>query len=108
MLIEHYVTSEGIDIFSKWFEGLRDKTTKVVIERRLMRIENGSLGQVRALREGVWEIKIDFGPGYRVYYAQSGQAIILLLCGGDKGSQDSDIALAANHWKDYQQRIRSQ
>jgi putative addiction module killer protein len=69
MLIEPYVTSEGTDVFSDSFSGLRDKSTKVVIERRLMRIENGNLGQVRALRKGVWEIKVDVGPGYRVYYA---------------------------------------
>jgi putative addiction module killer protein len=94
MLIEHYVTADGTDIFSDWFSRLRDKATKVVIERRLMRIENGNLGQVRALRKGVWEIKVDVGPGYRVYYAQSGQTVILLLCGGDKGSQDADIARA--------------
>lgn len=107
MLIEHYVTTEGVDVFSDWFDGLRDKTTKVVIERRLMRIENGNLGQVRALRDGVWEIKIDFGPGYRVYYAQSGQTVILLLCGGDKGSQDADIARAAQNWEDFQKRTKS-
>jgi putative addiction module killer protein len=108
MLIGHHVTAEGADVFSDWFSGLRDKTTKVVIERRLMRIENGNLGQVRALRKGVWEIKIDMGPGYRVYYAQSGQTVILLLCGGDKGSQDTDIERAIESWEDYQQRIRSQ
>lgn len=108
MLIEHYVTAEGTDVFSDWFSGLRDKTTKVVIEGRLMRIENGNLGQVRALRKGVWEIKVDVEPGYRVFCAQSGQTVILLLCGGDKGSQDTDIARAVEHWEDYQQRIRSQ
>lgn len=107
MQIEHYVTEKGVDVFSKWFDELRDKTTKVVIERRLMRIESGNLGQVRALRDGVWEIKIDFGPGYRVYYAQSGQSIILLLCAGDKSSQEADIAKAAEHWNDFQQRSRS-
>jgi putative addiction module killer protein len=107
MQIEHYVTTEGKDIFSDWFAQLRDKATKVVIERRLLRIETGNLGQVRALQKGVWEIKIDFGAGYRIYYAQSGRTVILLLCAGDKGTQDADIARAITHWEDYQQRTRS-
>ena len=107
MEIQHYVTTQGVDVFSTWFMALRDKTAKVAIERRLLRIEGGNLGPVRALRQGVWEIKIDLGPGYRIYYAQSGQTIILLLCAGDKSSQDADIERAADHWKDYQQRLRS-
>ena len=59
----------------------------------------------RFLRDGVWELKIDVGPGYRVYYAQAGEDVILLLCGGSKRTQQSDIARAVNYWKEHQERV---
>jgi putative addiction module killer protein len=106
MQLERYVTDEGVDVFHKWFTGLRDRQAMVSIRRRLDRIRAGNLGQVRSLRQGVWEVKIDAGPGYRLYYAKAGQSLILLLCGGDKGSQDADIARAVGYWENYQQRDR--
>ncbi|MDR2839045.1 MAG: type II toxin-antitoxin system RelE/ParE family toxin [Azonexus sp.] len=106
MEIKHYVTQDGFDVYQEWFDSLRDAKTKTVIERRVDRIVQGNLGTVRATRKGVWEIKIDFGPGYRVYYAQTGQTIVLLLCGGDKSTQDADIDRAIGYWEDYQQRVR--
>jgi len=59
----------------------------------------------RFLRDGVWELKIDVGPGYRVYYAQAGEDVILLLCGGGKRTQQSDIARAVKYWKEHQERV---
>ncbi len=106
MDIEHYVTEQGVDVIQSWLSGLRDKQVRWTILRRLDRIKGDNLGHVRPLRKGVWELKIDIGPGYRVYYAQAGQTIILLLCGGDKGTQDADIHRAVGFWEDYQQRIR--
>jgi putative addiction module killer protein len=106
MQIEQYKTEDGVDVFQEWFTTLRDRQAKVHISRRLIRISTGNLGQVRALRKGVWELKIDVGPGYRLYYAQADQTLILLLCGGDKGSQDADITRAVGYWEDYQQRVR--
>jgi putative addiction module killer protein len=79
----------------------------LAILKRLDRLAEGNFGQVRALRKGVWEIKIDVGAGFRVYYALSGKTIILLLCGGDKTSQTADINRAVGFWEDFQKRERS-
>jgi putative addiction module killer protein len=106
MNIEHYVTDTGVDVVQDWLSGLRDKQVRWTILRRLDRIKDNNLGRVRPLRKGVWELKIDIGPGFRVYYALVGQTIILLLCGGDKSSQDADIHRAVGYWEDYQERIR--
>ena len=106
MELKRYVTEDGVDVLHEWLASLRDRRALISIQRRLNRIEGGNLGQVRSLRQGVWEFKIDVGTGYRVYYARDGQAIVLLLCGGDKRSQDADIDRAVSYWKDYQQRAR--
>lgn len=81
-------------LYESWFDALRDRTAKGRIRARLDRLELGNPGQHRVLTKGVIEMKIDFGPGYRVYYAQRGTLLILLLCGGDKSSQQADIATA--------------
>ena len=102
--IRHYVTTDGRDLTSEWLSGLRDVKAKTAIIRRLNRMESGNFGDHEPCREGVWELRIDVGPGYRVYFARSGKAIILLLCGGDKRKQDADIKAACNYWKDWKKR----
>ena len=72
------------------------------IRARLTRIRAGNFGQARALGGGVSELKIDHGPGYRIYYAMSGTTVVLLLIGGDKSTQKRDIATAKNYWREYQ------
>jgi putative addiction module killer protein len=72
--------------------------------RRIDRVAMGNFGDHRFCREGVWELRIDVGAGYRVYYAKAGQRVVLLLCGGDKRTQDADIARAVACWQDYQRR----
>jgi putative addiction module killer protein len=76
----------------------------VKIEQRLDRLRLGNLGNFRSVGEGVCELKIDYGPGYRVYFGQVGTTIVLLLCGGDKSTQDRDIRKAKEYWIDYEQR----
>ena len=71
------------------------------IEARLRRLENGNLGDYRSVGEGVFELRIDYGPGYRVYFGQVGSTIVLLLCGGDKSTQDQDISTAKRYWANY-------
>ncbi|MHA3904663.1 type II toxin-antitoxin system RelE/ParE family toxin [Castellaniella sp. WN] len=83
---------------------LRDGKAKVAIIRRVARIEQGNFGDHKFCRNGVWELRIDVGPGYRVYYALSGQRLVLLLCGGDKRTQDTDIERAVDYWQDWQRR----
>ncbi len=82
------------EVFTAWFAGLRDAQAAKRIVVRIRRLADGNPGQVRALKGGVREMKIDYGPGYRVYYTQRGQRLVILLCGGDKRTQDADIAAA--------------
>jgi putative addiction module killer protein len=84
-------------------KNLRDKRAVVKIDRRLIRLAEGNQGDVRSIGDGLSELRIDYGPGYRVYYLQRGAIVIVLLCGGDKSSQDRDIAKAkylAKQWRD--------
>jgi putative addiction module killer protein len=100
--IRHYLTDDGRDLFAEWRDKLKDTRVKIAIDRRLYRIELGNFGDHKPCRDGVWELRIDLGPGYRIYYAQAGQTLVLLLCGGTKGSQDADISKAAKYWKNWQ------
>ncbi len=82
------------DTFDRWFRGLRDVRAKVRIDERIERLANGNAGDVKFVGRGVSEMRIDYGPGYRVYFVQRGKTLVILLCGGDKGSQRRDIARA--------------
>jgi len=105
MRLVNYVDRKGHDRFQEWFDGLRDRTARVAITRRLDRLVDGHTGDCKFCRDGVWELRIDVGPGYRVYYAQAGETIILLLCGGSKGTQRRDIDRAVDYSNDYHQRL---
>jgi len=90
------------ETFERWFNALRDRHAQTRIDMRIRRMSAGNPGQVREVGRGVSEMKVDVGPGYRVYYVRRGAAVVILLCGGDKGSQQRDIALAhvlAEDWK---------
>jgi putative addiction module killer protein len=80
--------------FRKWESKLKDQKAKALIAARILRVANGLLGDVSPVGEGVSELRIHYGPGYRIYFRQHGEEIIILLCGGDKSSQDQDIKLA--------------
>jgi putative addiction module killer protein len=82
------------EIFDKWFEKLKDQRAKARIQARIDRMEMGNFGDVGPVGEGVSELRIFYGPGYRVYFKQSTDIVVILLCGGDKDSQASDIAKA--------------
>lgn len=77
--------------YAEWFAALRDRTAKVRIDIRIRRLSLGNPGDVRPVGEGISELRVDYGPGYRVYFVQRGQEFIVLLAGGDKSSQDRDI-----------------
>jgi putative addiction module killer protein len=90
------------DRFDTWFSGLQDRGAKARILMRLRRLELGNPGQHRVLSQGITELKIDCGPGYRIYYMTIGTTVVVLLCGGDKMSQQNDISKAieiANLWR---------
>ena len=80
--------------FSQWLERLRDREARARIQVRLQRLRLGLFGDVKPVGDGVSELRIDYGPGYRVYYIRQGTELIVLLCGGDKRRQQQDIALA--------------
>lgn len=93
----------GKEPFTDWLSRLRDSVTRRRILKRLFRVEQGNFGDHQSLKDGVWELRFTFGAGYRVYYALDGDRIIILLMGGDKGSQKRDIARAKLYWQEYNQ-----
>jgi len=102
--ILHYVSRGGRDIFGDWFEGLKDRHAQARIALRVNRLAVGNFGDCKSLRNGVFEMRIDWGPGYRIYYAVVGRAVLLLLCAGDKRTQAADIERACNYLRDYKER----
>ena len=101
--IEYYLTTTNKKPFKEWLDSL-DIGARVKIRIRLDRARIGSLGKNRSVGEGVFELKIDYGPGYRVYYALNGKTVVLLLLGGDKSTQKKDISQAKAYWQDYKER----
>jgi putative addiction module killer protein len=102
--LEVYVTSAGRIPFLEWLESLKDLRARAIIRTRLDRVRLGDLGDCHSLGGGLHELRIGFGPGYRVYFAHLGAETILLLCGGPKRSQKADIARARRYWRDYGSR----
>lgn len=82
------------ETYRKWEQKLKDRRAKAIIAARLFRLSNGLLGDVSSVGQGVSELRIHYGPGYRVYFQQRGTEIIILLCGGDKSTQQQDIEAA--------------
>jgi putative addiction module killer protein len=104
MELLRYLTASGRDVFGEWLAGLKDARTQAKIVARIDRLSVGNFGECKALRGGLFELRINWGPGYRVYYALVGRACILLLCGGDKSRQSSDIKRALEYLNDYRER----
>jgi len=99
-----YTTRDGQAPFLDWLNALKDLRARAVIRTRLDRVEIGNFGDCKLLGEGVSELRIDFGPGYRAYFGRQGKDLVLLLCGGIKASQAADIARARQYWSDYRSR----
>ncbi len=102
--IQNYLTIDGRSPFEEWLDSLRDIRAISQIDNRLRRVKLGNLGDYAGVGEGVFEFRIDCGPGYRIYFGQVGTTIVLLLCGGDKSTQAQDIRKAKEYWKDYERR----
>ena len=102
--VDYYETLTGKQPYREWFDSLRDKKTQARIQIRVDRLEDGNPGKCEPVGSGVMELKVDFGPGYRVYFGQIGAQIVILLTGGDKDSQQRDIKRAHEYWNDYRSR----
>jgi putative addiction module killer protein len=101
--IREYLDVNGRSIFAKWFEGL-NASAAAKVTTALVRIEQGNFSNAKSVGSGVYEYKIDFGPGYRIYFGKDGEMIVILLGGGTKKHQDKDIEIARYHWNDYKRR----
>jgi putative addiction module killer protein len=99
--VETYVRPDGSCPFEDWMISLRDQQARAKIRTRIGRVRLGNLGNYESVGAGVLELKINYGPGYRVYFGQVGTKLVILLCGGDKSSQPEDIRRAIEYWEDY-------
>ena len=101
MNIRYYITGDGGEPVIEWLDSLKGSKERGAIRARILRLQLGNPGDSKPVGDGVWELRIDVGPGYRVYYARSGKITMLLLCGGSKKSQSADIARAKEYWADF-------
>ena len=106
MELRTYLTVDGRAPFEEWLSALRDVTGRARIRARLARVQAGNLGDCKPLREGVQELRIDHGPGYRVYLSRQGTVPVLLLCASDKADQDRAIRQAVEYLEDWKRRGR--
>lgn len=108
LAVEAYRTANGKEPFTDWLASIRDKTTRGRIEKRMDRVEDGNMGDYRRLATNLYELRLDFGSGYRIYFSiyvsESDSKIILILCAGDKSSQPRDIERAKKYSLDVKQR----
>ena len=102
-IIRKYVTPNGEEPFSNWLGSLHDEV-RYRVKERLWRVMLGNLGDYKFVGEGVFELRLNFGAGYRIYFENHGNTVVLLLCGGDKSTQRKDIARAIVYWKKYLSR----
>lgn len=105
--INEYTDAKGKSPYADWLEGLRDKRAKAKILMQVDKMELGLLGDVEPIGDGLSELRIHYGPGYRVYYGKEGQQVFLLLCGGDKSTQPKDIKKAKEYWQDHKRRYKN-
>ena len=103
MNLQIYRDENGNEPFEQWLSSIRDTRTSARIDNRLKRVRLGLLGNQPSIGEGVFELRLDFGPGYRIYFARMGSEDILLLTGGDKNSQQRDITIAKRYWQHFKE-----
>ena len=108
MYIEIYQDKNGYRPFSHWLNSVRDITTRARIDNRLQRLRAGNFGDFRSLGKGLFELRLHFGAGYRVYYGRLGNTLIVLFTGGVKKSQTKDIHTAREYFRDYKQHTHEQ
>lgn len=106
MQLLRYQRKDGREPFTEWLNGLRDFKAQARIRMRLNRLSLGNFGDCTPVGEGVLELRVHVGPGYRIYFARHGKVVVVLLTGGDKSSQQTDIKRAKELWADWKRRQR--
>ncbi len=104
--LQFYKNPNGREPFTEWFASIRDQRIRARIQNRLVKLERGNFGDCHSVGNGVFELRLHFGPGYRIYFSEIDNVIVLLLCGGDKSSQSRDIERAKNYWTEYKEAQR--
>ena len=99
--VVEYIDKKGRVPFRSWLERLKDRKAAAIIDAKLTRVRMGNLGNNKSVGQGVKELKVDFGPGYRVYFGEDSGKVVVLLIGGDKKTQPADIKLAQQYWTEY-------
>ena len=102
--VETYVTRDGKDVFQGWLDGLGDGRARVLVDKAIAKIRLGNLGHHKSVGEGVQEIVLDYGPGYRIYFGEHGAIRVILLLGSTKRRQAEAITLAKRYWTDWKER----
>jgi putative addiction module killer protein len=102
--VRRYISASGKDVIGEWLADLNDARARARINARIARLALGNFGDCKSLGAGIFELRVDYGPGYRVYFARIETAVVLLLCGGDKRRQSSDINRAISLLQDHQRR----
>ncbi len=105
-IVDNYVLPDGTEPIVEWLEALQDIKGRAKIRARINQLRAGNPGQFNVVAPGIMEMKLDYGPGYRVYFARVGNKMMLLLCGGDKSTQRADIKKATEYLSDYKRRVR--
>ena len=105
--IREYLDAERNSPHARWFDRL-NVAAAVKVTTAVHRMEQGNFSNVKGVGAGAYEYRIDFGPGYRIYFGKDGDRLVILLAGGTKKRQDADIAAAKGHWRDYKRRKRQE
>lgn len=104
--VSHYLTVSGASPYQEWFDSLRDTPARAAVLARINRVRAGTLGDWKIVGGGVFELRIDHGPGYRIYFGRDGHTVVVLLAAGAKKSQHRDIKDAKENWQDYEARTK--
>lgn len=104
--ILEYLTEDGHNPFREWLETLNDREARARVRVRINRIRLGNFGDSKSVGSGISELRIPYGPGYRVYFGKQGNTVVVLLCAGDKRTQRRDIEVAQERWQEYLRRSR--
>jgi putative addiction module killer protein len=102
--VRNYVTPDGREPYEEWVNSLRNRKTRAIIRERINRLHLGNFGDYKRLTAALYELRINYGPGYRVYFGEVGSVIVILLCGGSKKTQRRDIQKAKEYWEELRNR----